>query len=70
MNKRGATRIVRGQHAVDGAGVRLRRVLGNETFLILIRFSCSMGLSTLIPRIISKVSPGIRTEASKQSPTS
>ena len=31
MNKRKATRIVRGQHAVDGAGVRLRRVLGAET---------------------------------------
>ncbi len=28
MNKRKATQIVRGQHAVDGAGVRLRRVLG------------------------------------------
>ncbi len=24
MNKRKATQIVRGQHAVDGAGVRLR----------------------------------------------
>lgn len=29
--KRTATRIVRGQHAVDGAGVRLRRVLGLNT---------------------------------------
>ena len=28
MNKRKATQIVRGQDAVDGAGVRLRRVLG------------------------------------------
>ncbi|MDD3076194.1 MAG: pirin family protein, partial [Proteiniphilum sp.] len=31
MNKRKATQIVRGQHAVDGAGVRLRKVLGAET---------------------------------------
>lgn len=31
MNNRKATQIVRGQHAVDGAGVRLRRVLGAET---------------------------------------
>lgn len=31
MNKRKVTQIVRGQHAVDGAGVRLRRVLGAET---------------------------------------
>ncbi len=31
MNKRKATQIVRGQHAVDGAGVRLRRVLGAAT---------------------------------------
>ncbi|HBG79590.1 MAG TPA: pirin family protein [Porphyromonadaceae bacterium] len=31
MNKRKAIQIVRGQHAVDGAGVRLRRVLGAET---------------------------------------
>lgn len=29
--KRTATRIVRGQHGVDGAGVRLRRVLGLNT---------------------------------------
>jgi redox-sensitive bicupin YhaK (pirin superfamily) len=28
MNKRKATRIIRGQHAIDGAGVHLRRVLG------------------------------------------
>ena len=28
MNKRKATQIIRGQNAVDGAGVRLRRVLG------------------------------------------
>lgn len=31
MNNRKATQIVRGQHAVDGAGVRLRRVLGAAT---------------------------------------
>lgn len=31
MNKRKASQIIRGQHAVDGAGVRLRRVLGAET---------------------------------------
>ncbi|NLX92553.1 MAG: pirin family protein, partial [Clostridiales bacterium] len=30
INKRKATQIVRGQHAVDGAGVRLRRVLGTN----------------------------------------
>lgn len=29
MNKRVASQIIRGQHAVDGAGVRLRRVLGS-----------------------------------------
>ena len=29
--KRTATRIVRGRHAVDGAGVHLRRVLGLQT---------------------------------------
>lgn len=28
INKRKAAQIIRGQHAVDGAGVRLRRVLG------------------------------------------
>jgi quercetin 2,3-dioxygenase len=28
MNKRKATRIIRGQNAIDGAGVHLRRVLG------------------------------------------
>ncbi len=31
MGKRKATQIVRGQHAVDGAGVKLTRVLGNMT---------------------------------------
>jgi len=31
MTKRKCTRIVRGQHAVDGAGVHLRRVLGLNT---------------------------------------
>ena len=31
MARRKCTRIVRGQHAVDGAGVRLRRVLGLNT---------------------------------------
>ena len=31
MNRREATQIVRGQQAVDGAGVRLRRVLGLKT---------------------------------------
>lgn len=31
MAKRKCTQIVRGQHAVDGAGVRLRRVLGLRT---------------------------------------
>lgn len=31
MQKRKCTRIVRGQHAVDGAGVHLRRVLGLNT---------------------------------------
>ncbi len=31
MNRRKATQIVRGQQAVDGAGVRLRRVLGLKT---------------------------------------
>jgi quercetin 2,3-dioxygenase len=29
--RRKCTRIIRGQHAVDGAGVRLRRVLGLNT---------------------------------------
>jgi len=28
MNKRKATQIIRGEHAIDGAGVHLRRVLG------------------------------------------
>ncbi len=31
MNKRKCTQIIRGQHAVDGAGVHLRRVLGLNT---------------------------------------
>lgn len=31
MPKRKCTQIVRGQHAIDGAGVRLRRVLGLRT---------------------------------------
>jgi len=31
MARRKCTQIVRGQHAVDGAGVRLRRVLGTRT---------------------------------------
>jgi redox-sensitive bicupin YhaK (pirin superfamily) len=31
MNKRKSTQIIRGQHAVDGAGVHLRRVLGLNT---------------------------------------
>jgi quercetin 2,3-dioxygenase len=31
MNKRNASKIVRGQNAMDGAGVRLRRVLGLKT---------------------------------------
>jgi len=31
MKKRIATQIVRGQHAIDGAGVHLRRVLGAKT---------------------------------------
>jgi len=30
MGKRKATQIIRGQHAVDGAGVNLRRVLGSQ----------------------------------------
>ncbi len=31
MQRREATRVIRGQNAVDGAGVHLRRVLGKET---------------------------------------
>jgi redox-sensitive bicupin YhaK (pirin superfamily) len=31
MSRRKCTQIVRGQHAIDGAGVRLRRVLGLNT---------------------------------------
>jgi quercetin 2,3-dioxygenase len=31
MSRRRCTQIVRGQHAIDGAGVRLRRVLGLRT---------------------------------------
>ncbi len=31
MSKRESTKIVRGQHAIDGAGVHLRRVLGLNT---------------------------------------
>ncbi len=31
MNKRTASQIIRGQHAMDGAGVHLRRVLGIRT---------------------------------------
>lgn len=31
MSKRKATKIVRGSHAIDGAGVHLARVLGNHT---------------------------------------
>ncbi len=31
MSKRKATKIVRGSHAIDGAGVHLTRVLGNQT---------------------------------------
>jgi quercetin 2,3-dioxygenase len=31
MSRRKCTQIVRGQHAIDGAGVRLRRVLGLRT---------------------------------------
>ena len=31
MSKRKATKIVRGFHAIDGAGVHLTRVLGNQT---------------------------------------
>lgn len=33
MNKRKATQIVRGQNAIDGAGVHLRRVLGLKTIV-------------------------------------
>ena len=31
MRQRKVTRIVRGRNAVDGAGVRLRRILGDRT---------------------------------------
>lgn len=33
MNKRKAMQIVRGQNAIDGAGVHLRRVLGSKTIV-------------------------------------
>lgn len=47
MNKRKATQIIRGQHAIDGAGVHLRRVLGTnniadfDPFLMLDGFDSS-----------------------------
>lgn len=47
MNRRTCTQIVRGQHAIDGAGVHLRRVLGLKTvkdfdpFLLLDGFDSS-----------------------------
>jgi redox-sensitive bicupin YhaK (pirin superfamily) len=34
MNKRKATHIIRGQKAIDGAGVHLRRVLGPGTIKV------------------------------------
>src|SRR5574344_870022 len=49
MCRREATQIVRGQHAVDGAGVRLRRVLGLRTIKDFDPFLMLDGFDSLDP---------------------
>ena len=69
MSRRKCTQIVRGQHAIDGAGVHLRRVLGLNTIK---DFDPFLMLDVLILptlKITSGDSRGIHTVELKQLPT-
>ena len=66
MARRKFTQAVRGQDAVDGAGVRLRRVLGIRTIKDFDPFLMLDGFDSSDPGIMSKDFPGIRTGVSKQ----
>lgn len=50
MNKRKATQIIRGQNAIDGAGVHLRRVLGTRTIVDFDPFLMLDGFDSLDPK--------------------
>lgn len=50
MNKRKATQIVRGQNAIDGAGVHLRRVLGAKTIADFDPFLMLDGFDSVDPK--------------------
>jgi len=50
MNKRKATQIIRGQNATDGAGVRLRRVLGTSNITDFDPFLMLDGFDSTDPR--------------------
>lgn len=50
MNKRKATQIVRGQNAIDGAGVHLRRVLGSKTIADFDPFLMLDGFDSVDPK--------------------
>lgn len=50
MSKRVATQIIRGQHAIDGAGVHLRRVLGPKNIKDFDPFLMLDGFDSLDPK--------------------
>lgn len=50
MNKRKANQVIRGEHAVDGAGVRLRRVLGMRNIADFDPFLMLDGFDSLDPK--------------------
>lgn len=66
MNKRKATQIIRGQNAIDGAGVHLRRVLGVNTIQDFDPFLLLDGFDSVDPKDYIKGFPGILTGVLKQ----
>ena len=50
MSKRVATQVIRGQHAIDGAGVHLRRVLGPKNIKDFDPFLMLDGFDSLDPK--------------------
>jgi redox-sensitive bicupin YhaK (pirin superfamily) len=50
MDKRKATKVIRGEHAIDGAGVRLRRVLGQRNIAEFDPFLMLDGFDSTDPR--------------------
>ena len=68
MKTRKIKKVIKSKPTLEGAGVHLNRVFGNNERLGSIPFCSWMIFAPIIPHIISKVFPGIRTAELKQLP--